>query len=80
MFDTQSEKTNLFFFFFFISWVSIWMKAIEMIHQLFLDTLLVKNPVISLGNTKNEKNNFPKFEILELISGFFQYNQFNQRG
>ena len=56
------------------------MKAIEMIHQLFLDTLLVKNPVISLGNTKNEKNNFPKFEILELISGFFQYNQFNQRG
>ena len=56
------------------------MKAIEMIYQLFLDTLLVKNPVISLGNTKNEKNNFPKFEILGLISGFFQYNQFNQRG
>ena len=78
MFDTQSEKTNLYFF--SISWVSIWMKAIEMIYQLFLDTLLVKNPVISLGNTKNEKNNFTKFEILDLISGFFQYNQFNQRG
>ena len=77
MFDTQSEKTNLFFFFF--HFLGVYLDEGNW-NDTSIVTLLVKNPVISLGNTKNEKNNFPKFEILELISGFFQYNQFNQRG
>ena len=47
------------------------MKTIEIIHQLFLDIRLVKNSVISLGNTKHEKNFFLGLKYLNLFQDIF---------
>ena len=47
------------------------MKTIEIIHQLFLDIRLVKNPVISLGNTKHEKIFFLGLKYLNLFQDIF---------